>query len=112
MPITSRRTFLLGLTGLVTTALAGTGVAWLIRYAEKAQIRPLFTPTPSAGMLLLTYYGHFGYVYTVAWSPDGTKIASGSDDHSVHVWDARSGADIIPTYSGHLDGVIPGMHMG
>lgn len=35
-----------------------------------------------------TYLGHQGYIYNAAWSPDGTCIASCSDDHSVQVWRA------------------------
>jgi WD40 repeat protein len=30
--------------------------------------------------------GHLDIVNTVAWSPDGKFIVSGSDDHSVSLW--------------------------
>jgi WD40 repeat protein len=39
-----------------------------------------------------TLRGHAGYVKTVAWSPDGTKIASGSVDWTIKIWDASSGS--------------------
>ena len=29
---------------------------------------------------------------SIAWSPDGQRIASGSYDHFVKVWNAKSGA--------------------
>ncbi len=32
-----------------------------------------------------TYRGHSGLVVTVAWSPDGSRIASGSGDNTVQV---------------------------
>lgn len=35
--------------------------------------------------------GHTGPVFSVAWSPDGRKLASGSYDESIRVWDAGSG---------------------
>jgi hypothetical protein len=35
-----------------------------------------------------TYSGHSDYVSSVAWSPDGKRIASGSDDMTVQVWQA------------------------
>lgn len=37
------------------------------------------------------YWGHFTSgqaVYSVAWSPDGKRIASGSNDMTVQVWQA------------------------
>src|SRR6185437_2005428 len=36
----------------------------------------------------LIYRGHNDVVETVAWSPDGTRIASASDDFTVQVWEA------------------------
>jgi WD40 repeat protein len=40
----------------------------------------------------------------VVWSPDGTHIASSSDDGTVQVWDAANGGQVY-TYRGHSDGV-------
>jgi WD40 repeat protein len=37
---------------------------------------------------VLIYRGHFDQVVTVAWSPDGKRIASGSADATVQVWQA------------------------
>ncbi len=31
---------------------------------------------------------HSGYVISVAFSPDGTKIVSGSRDRTIKVWDS------------------------
>src|SRR5262249_11098890 len=36
--------------------------------------------------------GHALQVYAVAWSPDGTQIATGSEDQTARIWDAASGA--------------------
>lgn len=37
------------------------------------------------------YDEHRGVVYAVAWSPDGHRLASGSFDGTIHVWDAQLG---------------------
>jgi eukaryotic-like serine/threonine-protein kinase len=41
----------------------------------------------------------------VAWSPDGRRIASGSGDNTVQVWDAVGGGYVF-TYRGHSDAVF------
>ena len=38
-----------------------------------------------------TLTGHWGYVMSVAYSPDGKHIVSGSYDNDVKVWDAQTG---------------------
>jgi WD40 repeat protein len=44
---------------------------------------------------------HSSYVMSVAFSPDGTKIVSGSLDKTIKVWD--SGA-LLPSNEWHLLG--------
>src|SRR6266496_4278065 len=53
---------------------------------------------------LYTYRGHSAGVMGVAWSPDGKRIASGSDDDTVQVWDAANGGHVY-TYRRHADAV-------
>ena len=42
---------------------------------------------------------------SVAFSPDGRRIVSGSGDKTLKVWDATSGQETL-TLKGHTDGVI------
>ncbi|HOW64008.1 MAG TPA: serine/threonine-protein kinase [Candidatus Paceibacterota bacterium] len=48
----------------------------------------------------LTLRGHTGTVWTVAVSPDGNLIATGSSDCSLRLWDSASGR-LVATLSGH-----------
>jgi eukaryotic-like serine/threonine-protein kinase len=34
-------------------------------------------------------------VYAAAWSPDGTRIASGGEDGTLQVWDAQTGRRLL-----------------
>ncbi|EDN93109.1 hypothetical protein SS1G_08974 [Sclerotinia sclerotiorum 1980 UF-70] len=53
---------------------------------------------------LQTLEGHSNSVSTVAFSPDGTKIASGSNDRTIRLWDAITG-ESLQTLEGHSDWV-------
>ena len=47
------------------------------------------------------FEGHTDYVRSVAFSPDGTRIVSGSDDKTVRIWDAESGKLVAGPFKGH-----------
>ncbi|KAL5374687.1 hypothetical protein DPSP01_011778 [Paraphaeosphaeria sporulosa] len=53
---------------------------------------------------LQTLEGHSSGVTSVAFSPDSTRLASGSYDNTFKIWDANSGA-CLQTLEGHSSGV-------
>ncbi len=65
------------------------------------------TPHPIApeGTQLLSYNGHPDPINVVAWSPDGTMLASGGYDQTIQVWNATSGQHIA-TYHGHSNEIV------
>ncbi len=85
----TRRNVLIGLgAAVVGVGAAGGGMFWHTRTLTPVPIHPY------------TYRGHAGDVYSVAWSPDGQRIASASSDHSVQVMNAADGSHIY-RYLGH-----------
>jgi len=50
---------------------------------------------------LLQLHGHDSEVNSVAFSPNGSKIVSGSDDKTIQVWDASTGVEMLPPIQGH-----------
>ncbi len=53
---------------------------------------------------LFTLYGHTGGVNSAAFSPDGSRIVTGSGGGTAKVWDARSGSPLLEL-KGHRNAV-------
>ena len=48
-----------------------------------------------------TLHGHTYYVSSVAYSPDGKHIVSGSEDKTIRVWNATTGQCVAGPFRGH-----------
>ena len=54
----------------------------------------------ASGRELLTLRGHSDAIWSVAFSPDGQRIATASDDGTARVWEAASGKELVK-FKGH-----------
>jgi WD40 repeat protein len=50
-------------------------------------------------------FSHTDAVTSVVWSPDGKRLATGSDDNTAKVWDAQTGKELL-TLRGRSDAVM------
>jgi WD40 repeat protein len=48
--------------------------------------------------------GHLNQVNHFAWSPEGQRLVTASDDRTVRVWDVETGESRV--LQGHTDGVV------
>jgi len=60
-------------------------------------------PQPQRNTLFICS-GHSSRIMSLAWSPDGKRIATAGYDKTVRVWDVRNGK-VVAAYRGHSDRV-------
>ncbi|CAG8980239.1 hypothetical protein HYALB_00009821 [Hymenoscyphus albidus] len=81
----------------------------VVREAFESYIPPWIQKKPRVEMywnaMLQALEGHTDIVTSVAFSPDGKQIVSGSWDHTVRRWDAATGQQLLPALEGHTDAV-------
>jgi WD40 repeat protein len=73
--------------GLAAVNGAGQLVMWSLQDAKKAQ-------------KVWTVQAHTSNIRTLAWSLDGSRIASGSEDRTAKIWEAKTGQELL-TLDGH-----------
>ena len=59
-----------------------------------ARLRPLDAAPATPGNGMRQFQGHTGAVNAVALAPDGTRLATASDDHTVRLWDTHKGTEL------------------
>ncbi len=90
------------------------GVSWLPVICQNPAVEPLswegFLPKPDGGIapswvLKYTLTGHSDTVQSLAISPDGTTLATGSLDHTIKLWNLATG-ELLSTLTGHSSVVL------
>ncbi|MDQ2885390.1 MAG: serine/threonine protein kinase [Chloroflexota bacterium] len=74
------------------------------RDVKPENTQPSPVPAHVLGTRLFTFSGHSDIVSSLSWSQDGRRIASGSFDTTVQVWDAITGNNLL-VYQGHANKV-------
>ncbi|QRV86973.1 Vegetative incompatibility protein HET-E-1 [Ceratobasidium sp. AG-Ba] len=72
-----------------------------IRGLIEAEKAPNATPILRSPLI-----SHTGWVRSVAYSPDGAYIASGSSDMTIRMWDAHTGRQVGHPLTGHTSSVL------
>jgi WD40 repeat protein len=68
-------------------------------YARAVQRAGLLPARPSSSLIA----GHTDQVHAVAWSPDGSRLASAAGDGSVRIWNTATGEAVGHPLRGHRD---------
>ncbi|MEA5464867.1 AAA-like domain-containing protein, partial [Leptothoe sp. PORK10 BA2] len=98
---------------LLPTTNAVSGLVLAIDTMAQSQSVPSVALTGQASLLKAVQVsqeinrlaGHGAAVLSVAFSPDGQRIVSGSFDNTLRLWDANTGAPIGEPLAGHGDAV-------
>ncbi len=82
-----------------------TGGATALKLWDLSAIAGLKTPLQDPCEIpFKTLEGHSNHIRTVAYSADGSRIISGSDDETIRVWDSHTG-DCLKVLPGHQGAV-------
>lgn len=74
-------------------------LAWIITLTVAIAGLPLAGQEKSGMQILATYKGHTEPVYSVAFTPDGKYLATGSFDNTIKLWELANGKE-AKTYGG------------
>jgi WD40 repeat protein len=91
-----RKLLIAGILGLIGTQIYGYALYSVFPVNPISVIASL----PSGILLERTLKGHSNWVDSVAYSPDGQTVASGSNDKTIKLWNVNTG-NLLQTFEGH-----------
>jgi WD40 repeat protein len=89
----SRRRIVVGI-GAGLAGVVSIGIVFWVRSGAFSQ-HPSSSHSSNVGKTRYIYQGHTDGVNALAWSPDGRRIATASDDFTMQVWDALTGRERV-----------------
>ncbi|KAB5590982.1 hypothetical protein CTheo_5574 [Ceratobasidium theobromae] len=88
--------------GITSIALARVGTC-----IASSSITSIFVwDSQNASCLAGPFEGHTDYIRSIALSPDGTRLVSGSEDHTIRVWDVKKGTLLAGPFQDHSRDVL------
>ena len=72
---------------------------------QSPHLRPCWTRSRTGQELASILAGHSGGVTSVAVTPDGSRVVSGSNDATIRIWDLAKGTPVGEPLTGHSGGV-------
>ncbi len=95
----------------VINVIAATGLSQsaLVQFPDRPQFNSVDISLRNVMLTALEQNkltGHSDTVWSVAYSPDGQRIVSGSGDKTIRIWDAKTGQPIGKPLTGHEDAVL------
>jgi WD40 repeat protein len=79
--------------------------AWARQRAMIGGLEQILHGAAFQSRVRLTLRGHKEWVESIAWSPDGSRLATGSSDRTAKVWEAGTGRELL-TLTGHENAVM------
>jgi WD40 repeat protein len=93
--------------GLLGAAVGASLISWGVVRSRQSSPQPTVEATPTFGTTLNIYTNHSEPVLALAWSSNGERIVSGSQDHTAQIWNAMTGKDplIYKNHTSRVNGV-------
>jgi WD40 repeat protein len=89
------------------------GVVYCVRYSPSGELLAIATDeniqiyNSGTRKRVASFKAHTKWNWSLAWTPDGTRLLSGGDhrDHTIREWDSSTWQQVGHPWKGHTDGI-------